>query len=145
MYDLVFDDEDMRLTLIIQHFALITLRLSQLHYLTNCPTMQGLLFRTNHHLLCALGVGHPSLSAVVEASASHGLSCKLTGAGGGGCAITLLPARRIRNNNVSGGVCPEIDLDETDNSNIKNLQTALGVIGFETFESALAGDGVQWP
>jgi len=78
------------------------------------------LFRVNHDLLCALGVGHPALTAAREASASvkvrmraaavaavagagaeaaaaevpvvdAALQCKLTGAGGGGCAITLLP------------------------------------------------------
>jgi mevalonate kinase len=45
----------------------------------------------NHDLLCALGVGHPSLTAVRETSTScGGRACKLTGAGGGGCAVTLL-------------------------------------------------------
>lgn len=37
----------------------------------------------------AIGVGHPSLTKVVGLSNSYGYSCKLTGAGGGGCAITL--------------------------------------------------------
>lgn len=69
----------------------------------------------NHHLLCAVGVGHPALRAVVEATAAAsasyreaeealglaedkgqgqqqpGFSAKLTGAGGGGCAIVLSP------------------------------------------------------
>lgn len=61
----------------------------------------------NHHLLCAVGVGHPALTAVVEAAAAassaaggsagngngtgEGFAAKLTGAGGGGCAIVLSP------------------------------------------------------
>lgn len=61
----------------------------------------------NHQLLCAVGVGHPALTAVVEAAATasaasnssggssgdrgDGFAAKLTGAGGGGCAIVLSP------------------------------------------------------
>lgn len=57
---------------------------------------QGDLMAMNHHLLNAVGVGHPALTAVVDAAASAGphtggFACKLTGAGGGGCAIILSP------------------------------------------------------
>lgn len=56
----------------------------------------------NHQLLCAVGVGHPALTAVVQAAAAasaaskgaahgEGFAAKLTGAGGGGCAIVLSP------------------------------------------------------
>ena len=45
----------------------------------------------NHHLLTALGVGHARLDAALLVAAEAGLSGKLTGAGGGGCAIVLLP------------------------------------------------------
>lgn len=55
----------------------------------NVP-LQSKLFCINHALLCSLGVGHPALDKVYEASASVSRACKLTGAGGGGCAITLL-------------------------------------------------------
>ncbi|XP_019616546.1 PREDICTED: mevalonate kinase-like [Branchiostoma belcheri] len=41
-------------------------------------------------LLNALGVGHPSLDQVSSITAKHGLHSKLTGAGGGGCALVLL-------------------------------------------------------
>ncbi len=46
----------------------------------------------NHHLLNALGVGHPSLTQVFEIAAAADCHAKLTGAGGGGCAIVLLPS-----------------------------------------------------
>lgn len=44
----------------------------------------------NHHLLNAIGVGHPALTNVVDVSNQSQCACKLTGAGGGGCAITLV-------------------------------------------------------
>jgi hypothetical protein len=64
--------------------------------------LQGTLMTMNHHLLNAVGVGHPALTALVEAAAAaryahaasgeqRGFACKLTGAGGGGCAIILSP------------------------------------------------------
>ncbi|NWW29375.1 KIME kinase, partial [Panurus biarmicus] len=45
----------------------------------------------NQHHLNVLGVGHPSLDRLCQVTASHNLHSKLTGAGGGGCGITLLP------------------------------------------------------
>jgi mevalonate kinase len=53
------------------------------------------LINENHVHLDNLGVSHPSLEAIRAKAASgpHTLSTKLTGAGGGGCAVTLLPDR----------------------------------------------------
>lgn len=45
----------------------------------------------NHYLLVALGVGHPTLETLCTISARNGFHSKLTGAGGGGCALTLVP------------------------------------------------------
>lgn len=46
----------------------------------------------NHALLNSIGVGHPVLDRVVSLAAQHQLNgAKLTGAGGGGCALVLLP------------------------------------------------------
>lgn len=44
----------------------------------------------NQHHLNALGVGHASLDRLCQVTMAHGLHSKLTGAGGGGCGITLL-------------------------------------------------------
>uniref|UniRef100_A0A8D1BXD5 Mevalonate kinase n=1 Tax=Sus scrofa TaxID=9823 RepID=A0A8D1BXD5_PIG len=44
----------------------------------------------NQHHLNALGVGHASLDQLCQVTTAHGLHSKLTGAGGGGCGITLL-------------------------------------------------------
>ncbi|RIB13837.1 ribosomal protein S5 domain 2-type protein [Gigaspora rosea] len=58
-----------------------------------CTKIEGFI-DMGHHLLNSLGVGHPSLDKVREIAAQYDLHTKLTGAGGGGCAITL-----IRNGN----------------------------------------------
>lgn len=55
-----------------------------------CFCMQEL-FTFNQHLLEALGVGHPALQRVCSIAQQFGLAAKLTGAGGGGCAIALIP------------------------------------------------------
>ena len=51
------------------------------------------LIRENHSYLVKLGVSHRSLEMIVAATAAepYGLATKLTGAGGGGCAVTLIP------------------------------------------------------
>lgn len=45
----------------------------------------------NQHLLNAVGVGHAALDQVCTLAQGKGLAAKLTGAGGGGCAIILIP------------------------------------------------------
>ena len=51
----------------------------------------------NHRHLVTLGVSHPSLETIKEKTATpFGLSTKLTGAGGGGCAVTLIPDSKRR-------------------------------------------------
>lgn len=54
----------------------------------------GKLIERNHALLQSLGVSHPSLEAVRTSlsTVSPSLATKLTGAGGGGCAVTLIPS-----------------------------------------------------
>lgn len=37
-----------------------------------------------------MGVGHPTLDTLCRVTLAKGLHSKLTGAGGGGCGITLL-------------------------------------------------------
>lgn len=56
---------------------------------TDDPLFQELMDMNQHHLN-ALGVGHASLDQLCQVTAAHGLHSKLTGAGGGGCGITLL-------------------------------------------------------
>lgn len=75
--------------------------------------IQSDLVRLNHWLLNALGVGHSSLDIIVKESAAVGLSSKLTGAGGGGCAITVLPV--VRDEHISGNPSP------ADNTSVHSL------------------------
>ncbi|KAI6122182.1 cystathionine beta-lyase [Pisolithus croceorrhizus] len=49
------------------------------------------LIAENHAHLIDLGVSHPSLEDVRDVTGRYGLATKLTGAGGGGCAVTLVP------------------------------------------------------
>jgi len=57
------------------------------------PHRTQALIDENHAYLVNLGVSHPSLEAIKNKTAStqYGLHTKLTGAGGGGCAVTLIP------------------------------------------------------
>lgn len=90
------------------------------------------LVRLNHSLLNALGVGHPALEAVVGDAGAQGFASKLTGAGGGGCALTLLPPR-------AGG---EGDADGEVDARVAAAVAALRARGYDCFETRLGGDGL---
>ena len=64
-----------------------------------CKQMESLM-NVNQGLLASLGVSHPSLDTICNASAKYGYASKLTGAGGGGCAFSLLG---VGNEIVQGG------------------------------------------
>lgn len=82
------------------------------------------LININHGLLIALGVSHPSLESIRLIADTHGLGAtKLTGAGGGGCTITLL----------RDGVTEE---------ELEKAKEELKANGFETFSTMLGGRGV---
>lgn len=84
----------------------------------------GDLFQMNHGLLASLGVSHPKLEKVIELVDYADIGwTKLTGAGGGGCAITLLKNQ----------VKPE---------QMQNLQEQFEEEGFEEYKTTLGGDGV---
>ncbi|XP_049848987.1 mevalonate kinase-like [Schistocerca gregaria] len=80
----------------------------------------GPLLSEAHDLLDAIGVGHESLTKVVALAKSHGFHSKLTGAGGGGCAMTFIPAA-------------------TDSARVEALRRRLAEEGFDCFE-ATTGD-----
>lgn len=82
------------------------------------------LFSLNQDLLNALGVGHEVLTQVREISRRYGCESKLTGAGGGGCSLTLLP-------------------NHLENSQLEKMSNNLNEIGFETFQSEIGGDGLK--
>ncbi|RUS77543.1 hypothetical protein EGW08_014697, partial [Elysia chlorotica] len=78
----------------------------------------------NHQFLNLMGVGHPSLDQVMAEARKSGFHGKLTGAGGGGCAIILLP--------------PGADL-----AAVTKLEEQLITLGFQVFSNtSFGGRGV---
>ncbi|PWY86119.1 mevalonate kinase [Aspergillus heteromorphus CBS 117.55] len=89
----------------------------------------GTLVRINHGFLVSLGVSHPRLERIRELVDFADIGwTKLTGAGGGGCAITLLR--------------PDASEDA-----LRKLETNLADENFQKYETTLGGDGVGvlWP
>ncbi|KAF2759356.1 mevalonate kinase [Pseudovirgaria hyperparasitica] len=100
----------------------------------NAESLQhlGELITINHGLLVSLGVSHPKLERIRALIDHTGIGwTKLTGAGGGGCAITIV--KPTEDDEVPR---PPVDLENT-----------LIDEGFQTFHTTLAGDGVGvlWP
>jgi len=77
----------------------------------------------NQYILCLYGVGHPRLDKIIDITKKHGLYSKLTGAGGGGCAYTLITSNYTE-------------------EKIKELVRALESEGFECFVANIGGPGV---
>ncbi|EPY87333.1 mevalonate kinase [Camelus ferus] len=78
----------------------------------------------NQHHLNALGVGHASLDQLCQVTMAHGLHSKLTGAGGGGCGITLLR--------------PDLERPE-----VEATKQALTNCGFDCWETSIGAPGVS--
>lgn len=78
----------------------------------------------NQHHLNVMGVGHPALDTLCRVTLSKGLHSKLTGAGGGGCGITLLRP-------------------ETSASVVQSTVQDLRDCGFDCWETSIGGPGVQ--
>ncbi|CAE6459528.1 unnamed protein product [Rhizoctonia solani] len=79
----------------------------------------------NHGHLVTLGVSHPVLEQikVLTAKPEYGLHTKLTGAGGGGCAVTLIP-------------------DDFSESKMSSLLDDLRAAGFVPYNTAVGGSGL---
>ncbi|KAI9648471.1 Mevalonate kinase [Ciborinia camelliae] len=94
-----------------------------------CVENLGKLMSVNHGLLVSLGVSHPRLERIRELVDHEGIGwTKLTGAGGGGCSITLLKPDNT----------PE---------RMARLEDTLQGEGYKKFETTLGCDGVGvlWP
>ncbi|SMR57531.1 unnamed protein product [Zymoseptoria tritici ST99CH_3D1] len=90
----------------------------------------GELMEVNHALLASLGVSHPRLERLRTLVGGSGVGwTKLTGAGGGGCAITLLKPGVLAGKGGSGDALKELDVK-------------LEEEGFVKYQTTLGGDGV---
>ncbi|KAG9339565.1 hypothetical protein JZ751_023456 [Albula glossodonta] len=78
----------------------------------------------NQHHLNVIGVGHPSLDRLCQVTLGLGLHSKLTGAGGGGCGITLLRP-------------------DTSSSVIQNAIQEVKDCGYDCWETSIGAPGVQ--
>ncbi|XP_077417687.1 mevalonate kinase [Vanacampus margaritifer] len=78
----------------------------------------------NQHHLNVMGVGHPALDTLCRVTLARGLHSKLTGAGGGGCGITLLRP-------------------ETDSAVVQSTIQDLKDCDFDCWETSIGGPGVQ--
>ncbi|KAM0721773.1 hypothetical protein Q7P37_002698 [Cladosporium fusiforme] len=104
----------------------------------------GELMNVNHGLLTALGVSHPKLERLRYLVDQAGVGwTKLTGAGGGGCAITLLKPSLGAQSGVAqlNGEAAHEPVHQ-DRSPMDDLQDKLKEEGFERYETTLGGDGV---
>ncbi|XP_072443995.1 mevalonate kinase isoform X3 [Chiloscyllium punctatum] len=78
----------------------------------------------NQHHLNVIGVGHSSLDRLCQITATYGLHSKLTGAGGGGCGLTLLRP-------------------DTSHSVVEAATQALKDFGYDCWETVIGGSGVS--
>ncbi|XP_077239141.1 mevalonate kinase [Tasmannia lanceolata] len=82
------------------------------------------LMEMNQGLLQCMGVSHSSIETVLRTTLKYKLASKLTGAGGGGCVLTLLPKL------LSGTVVDEV---------IAELESC----GFQCLIAAIGGKGLE--
>jgi mevalonate kinase len=82
------------------------------------------LMEMNQGLLQSMGVSHTTIETVLRTTLKYKLASKLTGAGGGGCVLTLLPT--LLSDNVVDKVIAELESN-----------------GFQCFIAGIGGNGVE--
>ncbi|KAH6802474.1 mevalonate kinase [Perilla frutescens var. frutescens] len=92
----------------------------------------GELMEMNQGLLQCMGVNHASIETVIRTTLKYKLSTKLTGAGGGGCVLTLLPTHDLV---LAGTVVDKViaDLEEC------GFQCLIAGIGGRGMEVSFSG------
>lgn len=97
----------------------------------------------NHAHLVSLGVSHPALEEIREKTAAHPyrLSTKLTGAGGGGCAVTLIPDGAVPARSSILDFMLTLSTDFSDEA-LQQLITALEEDGYRAYVTAVGGSGL---
>ena len=97
------------------------------------PLVSSLAILTRVILGLLTYVSHASLDVIVTAASEVGLASKLTGAGGGGCAIVLLPPSGLSRQNER----------EDNDAQIAVLKQLLNQKGFTSIETNLAESGIR--
>lgn len=82
------------------------------------------LMEMNQGLLQCMGVSHSSIETVLRTTLKYKLASKLTGAGGGGCVLTLLPT--LLSNTIVGKVIAELE-----------------AFGFQCLKAEVGGKGLE--
>ncbi|XP_044467769.1 mevalonate kinase-like isoform X2 [Mangifera indica] len=82
------------------------------------------LMEMNQGLLQCMGVSHAVIETVLRTTLKYRLPSKLTGAGGGGCVLTLLPALLSR-------------------TIVDKVKTELESCGFQCWVAGIGGNGVE--
>nr|AFN02124.1 mevalonate kinase [Panax notoginseng]AIK21790.1 mevalonate kinase [Panax notoginseng] len=82
------------------------------------------LMEMNQGLLQCMGVSHASIETVIRTTLKYKLATKLTGAGGGGCVLTLLPTI------LSGKI-------------VDNVIAELESCGFQCLIAGIGGNGLE--
>jgi mevalonate kinase len=111
-------------------------------------THLGELMTVNHGLLTSLGVSHPRLERLRYLVNESGVGwTKLTGAGGGGCAITLLRPEAVSSSTAEGQLNGDAAFPVQKNgdgglSPLELLEAQLDEEGFSKYATTIGGDGV---
>lgn len=105
--------------------------------------MQALI-NENHAHLVSLGVSHRSLETIRSTTAAEQfrLSTKLTGAGGGGCAVTLVPDGACSCTGVGSVQASWVCITDFSDSSLQDLVSALQAAGFGTYSTSVGGSGL---
>merc|ERR1712062_850816 len=139
LVELVRNRRERQMSIVENIFNAIDAIVDKLVALFNCAdniysyNNQKELFEMNQHLLSSLGVSHASLDVIVSAASEVGLAGKLTGAGGGGCALVLLPPSGMSTHNER----------EDNEAQIAVLKQLLNQKGFTSIETNLVENGIK--
>ena len=105
------------------------------------------LVRLNQDCLRALGVSHPKLDQIdqlIRNKYSQVAAAKLTGAGGGGCALVLLRPE-LPKSGVDIGVAPiQSQEQQQKDTTLQEIESDLEPLGYTIIRSKVGGPGVIW-